>query len=365
MVNVSDRLSNKPGSRSETGPGRRKQVGIREIAREANVSVATVSMVLNENPRISTATRNRVSRVIKRLGYQPNRIAQSLSSKYTGMLAVLLPNLRHSMADPYFGELISGVSDKAGRLGHKLMLEHAKPEFIRQKRHLELFERRYIDGVLCIGVLDKHSFLADLVAGDYPAIVVNNTITDLQLDHVVCDYASGAEQIMTYLVQLGHRKIGMIHGTEDARTMRLMMDVYRRRMQQVFGGVDEALMVDGRFTEEHGYDAANRLIDRHRDMTAIFAANDKMAVGALHCAAHRGLKVPQDISIIGCDNITYSAFVNPSLTTVDTPLYEAGSLACERLIDRIRGNTNSVAEVLPTHLVLRESTGIANAARGS
>jgi len=346
------------GAAKSKGGGNGKRVGIREIALKAEVSVATVSMVLNNNPKITTETRRKVNRVIDDLGYRPNRIAQSLSSKYTNMLAVLLPSLRHTMADPYFGELISGVCDKAARLGHKVMLEHAKPDFIKEHKHLDLFNRRFIDGILCIGFSDKNTFLADFVQQGCPAMMVNNLAAETGMDHVVCDYASGAQQIMTYLKQLGHRRIGMVHAATDGYTMRQMMRVYREHMAEHADWPIESLMEDGRFTEEHGRSATARLLDKHPDITAIFAANDKMALGALHCARQRGISVPDDLSIIGCDNIQYAAFVTPSLTTVNTPLYEAGMLACERLIDRIHGRREPVAEVLPIHLVLRESTSI-------
>ena len=356
MPKQPDAPSKPRGTRTTRSKGA-KRVGIREIAAKAEVSVATVSMVLNDNPKITGETRARVNKVIDQLGYRPNRIAQSLSSKYTNILAVLMPTLRHTMADPYFGELISGICDKAARLGQKVMLEHAKPDFIREKRHIDLFDRRYIDGILCIGFSDKHTFLADYAGrGDY-AIMVNNV--GFGLDHVVCDYASGAEQIMTYLLQLGHRRIGMLHGSPDVYTMRQMMETYRKSVIQATGNPNDALLIDGRFTEEHGYAAASRLLDQHPDITAIFAGNDKMALGALHCAAERGLSVPGDLSVVGCDNIQYAAFVNPALTTVNTPLYEVGMLACERLVDRIRGRKRPVAEVLPTHLVLRDSTSMA------
>src|SRR3954469_20767379 len=128
-----------------------KPVSLRDVAKLANVSVATVSMVLNENPRISRATQMRVQRLIDQLGYPPNRLAQSLSSRYTSMIAVLVPALRHAFADAYFGEILSGITDRAGKLGQKVMLESAKPEFIKEKRHIELFERRYVDGLLLLG----------------------------------------------------------------------------------------------------------------------------------------------------------------------------------------------------------------------
>src|SRR6478672_2747415 len=173
-----------------------KPISLRDVAREAKVSVATVSMVLNENPRISRATQMRVQRLIERMGYQPNRLAQSLSSRYTRVLAVLVPALRHAFADAYFGELISGICDRAGKLGYKVMLEQAKPEFIRERKHIEIFERRYVDGVLCLGTNDRHHYLSDFTDGPYPAVVVDNYFNQWRLDYAACDYRSGAEQAM-------------------------------------------------------------------------------------------------------------------------------------------------------------------------
>ena len=337
-----------------------KRVGIREIARQAGVSVATVSMVLNDNPKISEATRQKVNKVIDRVGYRPNRLAQSLSGRYTRVISILMPTLRHAMADPYFGELISGICDRAARLGHKVMLEHAKPDFIRDRRHIELFERRFVDGALCIGFNDKHPFMKDFKENDLPMVVVNNTFPQWDLDHVVCDYQSGAEQVMTYLQQLGHQKIGLVHGAPEVFTAREIIRVYERRMKMSGAeGFDKTWFADGRFTEEHGAEATARLLEAHPDMTAIFASNDKMALGAIHYAQRHGRSVPGDLSIIGFDDIQYTAFTNPSLTTVHLPLYELGVLACERLVERIRNKSQLVKEVLPTHLVLRESTSLA------
>lgn len=332
-----------------------KRVSIRQIAERAGVSTATVSMVLNDNPKITAATAQKVRAVIDHAGYQPNRIAQSLSGKYTRILGVLLPTLRHALADPYFGELISGICDRAARLGHKVTLESAKPDFIREKKHLELFDRRFVDGVLCIGFNDRHTFLKDLAAAGHPAIVVNNQFDDWNIDQIVCDYRSGADQVMTYLQQLGHQHIGLIHGSPDVHTARVITQVFQHRSPHL----DETYLADGRFTEEHGLAAANTLLDRHPDLTAIFAGNDKMALGAIRALAKRNIKVPEQVSVVGFDDIPYSQFVTPALTTVHLPFYEAGDLACEKLIQRIRGNKDRINQTLPTHLVLRESTALA------
>jgi LacI family transcriptional regulator len=340
-------------------PAAARSVSLRDVARLANVSIATVSMVMNDNPRISRATHLRVQKVIQQAGYRPNRLAQSLSSRYTNVLAVLLPALRHGFGDAYFGELISGICDRAGKMGYKVMLEQAKPEFVKAREHIAIFERRYVDGILCLGVNDRHHFLADFAERRLPLVVVDNVFDQWKLDHVVCDYRAGAEQVMNYLLQLGHRNIGFINAAPEVRTSRDRQEVFTSRMAAMGVKLNPAWMEDGRFTEQGGAESARRILSAAPEVTAIFAGNDKMALGAMHYCSGAGLKVPGDVSIIGFDDMQHAAFVNPALTSVHLPLYEVGALACERLLERIRGRVDRVAEVLPTHLVVRESTGMA------
>jgi LacI family transcriptional regulator len=344
---------------AEALPPSSKQVSVRQIARLANVSVATVSLVINDHPRISAATKKRVRRIMEQVGYRPNRLAQNLSRKDTQMLAVILPSLNHAFADKYFGELISGICDRARKLGFKMMLEQATPEFIKDRQHMELFERRFVDGVLCLGNSDRHPFLTDFAAAKYPMIVVNNYFPQWNLDYAVCDYRGGAEQAMNYLLQLGHRRIGMITGSQWVRTARDVVDEYETKLRDAGVEPSPNWREDGLFTEAGGAAAAGALMQRHPDLTAIVAANDKMAIGAMHWLQQTGHRVPQDVSIVGFDDMQDAAFANPALTTVHLPLYEVGVLACERLVNRIQVRDEPVRAVLATHLVVRNSTGMA------
>jgi LacI family transcriptional regulator len=355
-VGVKTRRGRGKGDEADRSP---KPVSLRDVAKMANVSVATVSMVLNDNPRISRATHMKVQRLIERMGYQPNRLAQSLSSRYTKCFAVILPALRHTFADAYFGELISGICDRASKLGYKVMIEQAKPEFIDERKHIEIFERRYVDGVAVLGTNDNMKWIEDFRKGPYPAIVVDNYFEQWNSDHAVCDYASGATQVMNYLLQLGHKNIAMLMAAPEIRTARDVVDVYKSRLEDAGIQVNPHYIIDGEFTEEGGVRATDQLLDVNPEITAIFAANDKMAIGALHSLRRRNIRVPQDMSVIGFDNLQHAAFVSPSLTTVHLPLYQVGSLACERLLDRVKGRAEPVAEVLSTHLIVRESTAMA------
>lgn len=335
-----------------------ERVNIREVARQAGVSVATVSMVLNASPRISRSTHIKVQRMIDKMGYRPNRLAQSLSGRYTQVVAVMLPPLRHAFADAYFGEILSGIADRAGKLGHKLLIEQAKPQFVKEGKHLELYERRFVDGVLCLGFNEKHSFLSDFAGRRYPMILVDNRFGDNLLDYVQCDYRLGAQQAMNCLLQLGHRNIGMVYAAPESPTARDVVETYTARLVEAGISPSEKWLVDGCFTDEGGAEAARVLLTRAPEISALLCGNDKMALGAIRYLTTHGHRVPDDVSVVGFDDIQHLAYANPSLTTVHLPLYELGVLACEKLVERIRGKVEHVAEVLPTHLVLRESTGM-------
>jgi LacI family transcriptional regulator len=239
------------------------------------------------------------------------------------------------------------------------MLEQAKPDFIKERKHIEIFERRYIDGVLCLGMNDWNHFLEDFATRQCPAVIVDNYFDQWKLDFVASDYRSGANQVMNYLLQLGHRKIGLLSAAQEIRTARDIVAVYTDRLTTEGSPPQPGWIEDGKFTEEGGAKATERILAKHPDVTAIFACNDKMAIGAMHYLSHCGMPVPQHVSVIGFDNLQHAAFVTPSLTTVHLPLYQVGSLACERLIERIRGRNEPVKETIPTHLVVRESTAMA------
>lgn len=359
-------LDSNPDATGAAGPsGRRKRrpkaVRLHDIAQAAGVSVATVSMVVNDNPRISPATKKRVRRFIEQLGYQTTKSAALAASAVTRppTIAVLLPPARHTFADVYFGELISGVCDAAARLGQAVVFERATPDFLRAKKHLSMLEQRTADGMLVLGVNDYHRFIDDFADRKHAIVAVDSRLSRCEIDTVGCDYRSGAQQAMNYLLQLGHRRIGLITATGGGRCTRDVVDVYRGAMANYGVRPGEGWLQDGRLTEEGGDEAAEMILRRHPEVTALFAVNDKMAIGALHYMTRQNLGVPKDVSIIGFDNLRHAAFMNPSLSTVHLPLHEVGAKACERLVERVAGRTEVVDDRLATHLVVRDSTGLA------
>jgi LacI family transcriptional regulator len=213
--------------------------------------------------------------------------------------------------------------------------------------------------VLCLGNSDRHPFLTDFATNHNPMIVVNNYFPQSDIDSVVCDYAGGTEQAMNYLFQLGHQRIGMIAGSSQVKTARDVVDTYDSKLRHEGIEPVSTWREDGLFTEQGGADAAAKLLVRHPELTAILAGNDKMALGAMHYLNMVAKRVPADVTVVGFDDMQQAAFANPALTTVHLPLYQVGVLACEKLVARIQGNTDPIRAVLPTHLVVRNSSGMA------
>ncbi len=332
-----------------------KPVSIRDVAHASGVSLTTVSLVLNQgDQRISQSTRERVLAAIDKLGYRPNRLAQGLQNRRSNILAILVPQLNHTFADVYFGELIGGIYDQASKSGYKILLEVATPSFVRQKKYLDLYDRCFIDGMLFMGSHEEHVFVSEMKGPRRPFMLVNNVMP--LLDHVVCDYAAAGRLAAEHLVKLGHRRVALVHGAMTVQTARSVREAFTATLAAHQIALPDGQVELGHYTEEGGADAAERLIGRTPDLTAIFAGNDKMAIGAIQRLLSMGKRVPQDVSIIGCDDIHQAAFVTPALTTVRTPLYEVGAQCCKRMIEQLRGKTDACHEIIPVELVTRNST---------
>ncbi len=329
---------------------------IKDIARECGVSLSTVSLVLNNNPRISASTREKVLKAVERHQYQPNAFARSLASQSSRVLSVVVPDLNHVFADVYFGEIMSGIYEQASSQGYKILFDVANQRFISGGEHINLLKSRRVDGMLYLGSSIYDTFLFDLEAENYPVILVNHYFPGRRLPFISADYAASARLAAEHLLELGHRRIGILCGTNtntalDFRSQ--FMECCRAR------GVAEADLPwsDGWFTEQGGYESTQWLVERFPQLTAIMAGNDKMAIGALRFLRERKLRVPEDISIIGMDDIPAAEFTVPGLTSIRHNLYDIGAHAVECLIGMFREKIERVQQLLPVQLVVRESTG--------
>jgi len=335
---------------------KRKTVSIKDVARESGSSLTTVSLVLNKRDRrISEATRDRVLATVERLGYRPSRLAQGLQSQRTGFIAILVPQIRHAFADAYFGEIISAIHDHARSAGYKVLLEVADDVFLDSNQHVELFDRHFVDGILCLGVTNRDTYLSVLRERARPLIVVNNYLADQPLNFVRCDYHEAGRLACKYLLDLGHKNLALIHGAAEVQTTHDLRAGMEAAIKKAGLSLPTDRVQDGLYTEEGGAAAAVALMERDSAVTAIVAGNDKMAIGAISGLKDIGLRVPADVSVVGCDDIHQAAFCDPPLTTIHTPIYEIGRRACERLLALLEGHVLSVEETHPVSITIRKS----------
>lgn len=329
---------------------------IKDIARACDVSLSTVSLVLNNNPRISPATRNKVLAAVEQFGYQPNAFARSLASKSSSALAVVVPHLNHVFADVYFGEIVSGVYEHASDLGFKVLLDVANQRFLAAKEYTRLLKSRRVDGMLYVGSSVYDDFLLELDGGANPLMLVNHYFPGSTLNFIAADYLATGRLAGEHLTGLGHRKIGVLAGT-NTYTARDFQTSFTQTCTAAGVRPDDILWADGWFTEQGGFEGVKWLLERRPDITAIMAGNDKMAMGALRALQESGKRVPDDVSVMGVDDIPTSSFITPALTTIRHDLYEIGRRSVEGLLAIVRKTSPSIREVLPVKLMARESTG--------
>lgn len=330
---------------------------IKDIARECGVSLSTVSLVLNDNPRISEKTRQKVQEAVRRHSYQPNQQARGLASKSSSIMSVVVPNLKHVFSDAYFGEILSGIHSEASEAGYKILLDVANERFAKNQDYINIIRSRRADGMLFIASSVNEAYLCELEEYKLPFVLVNHYYPTSQLNYIAIDYKTSAQIAADHLISLGHRRIGLIAGT-NTYTGLDFRDAFLSHCRQSEMPDRDVLWEDGgAWNQEGGYESARRLLERQPGLTAIMAGNDRMAIGAISYLTNRGLKVPEDISVMGVDDIQDAAFTSPALTTIRHDLFEVGSRSFQRLLGIFRQEIEACHELMPVSLLERESTG--------
>lgn len=327
---------------------------IQEVANEAGVSTATVSRVLSNPDLVTQKTREKVMRVVVRLGYSPNGVAKSLRTFRTHKLLVTVPDI----ANPFFSLLIQGIEDAAQQIGYSVLLGDTRHDEDRESGYAQMLKRREADGLIFLGHRSP-KVLADWKPANTPIPPVVNGCEfspRLGVPSVHIDNESAAREMMDYLYDLGHRRIGVITGP-------LVSPLSRDRLKGAksaarLRGLENLLqIVNGNFSIASGHQGLHELLECSTPPTAVFCFNDEMAVGAIHHARERGMKIPDDLSIAGFDDIQFSAYIDPALTTIHQPMAEIGREAVRLLMEILDGKTPRPKSItLPHHLVIRTST---------
>lgn len=339
----------------------------RDVAKRAKVSTASVSRVLNGDLAVNEATREKVLRAVKELDYRPNRIARSLRQRSTHIVALVVD----SIANPYFSELGEGVEEFLRPEGYDLFLYATNQDNRQGVIYMQQMANRMVDGIIyCANGLDVAEALSEqmryLEGLSIPCVVAGWPLA--QTDAVVADVYCGCREAVRYLISLGHRRIAFLKGPSGSYATDERFRGFVEGMKEAGLEIPASYIRQAHCRTKDAAQATAQLLALDEPPTAIFAANDQMAIGALHATYSRGLRVPDDLSVMGIDNIDYASYTTPGLSTVDVPKKTLGAAAARRLLARLRGAApeTSTVEMLRTRLVLRAScappTGLASPA---
>jgi LacI family repressor for deo operon, udp, cdd, tsx, nupC, and nupG len=339
------------GSAARTGtvsPGRVSTV--KEIAAIAKVSVATVSRALQRPEIVSEATRLRIHEVVKRTGYTPNALARNLRTARTRLIVALLPDI----ANPFFSEVIRGIEQVAHENGYSVLLGETQGSLVREQAYADMVAARRADGIITM----SPRVPAIPLQGRLPVVNACEYVRDAQISSVYIDNVAAAGAAVDYLVMLGHREIAFVGGPPSSPISVDREQGYRLALQRAKIVAHPALIATGDFSIEAGERAAELLLAQGRPFSAVFCCNDEMAIGAMRALGSHGMRVPQDVSVIGFDDIRFARYTSPPLTTVAQPKNALGREAMAMMIELLGDpEVPPRKRVLAADLVVRGSTG--------
>lgn len=330
-----------------------------DVARLAGVATSTASIAVNNKGRVNAATRAKVLAAAQALGYQPNAVARRLASRQTNAIAVVVP----SLANPFFATIVHELQRKLLAAGLDIIMYNTEDDVQLEAKHVESLLRNRVDGVVFIG---QHTgaehpndpLLRELPERGIQVVLVERELSISPAAQIYADKKEGARNAVRHLVSLGHRRIAMVAGFLNLGGSFLRRGGYEMALKEAGIAIDNELVVDGRFTPLGGYQAAKELLERRPDVSALFVANDLMSIGVLKALQESGRKIPDDVSVIGFDNIPESRFLNPSLSTVEMPTRRLGQAAAEVLLSALDGKALGPQKlVIPVELIIRDSTG--------
>jgi LacI family transcriptional regulator len=338
---------------------RTESVTIRDVAREASVSVATVSRVLNGKGPVHAVTERRIREAARRLRYVPHGGARSLIMRRTQTIGVLLPDL----FGEFFSELIRGIDVAARHAGYHLLVSGSHGDRLEMEAMARAMRGR-VDGLVVLVPDVRQPALRQNLPDQFPVVLLNSPAA-ADFDSVRIDNHGGAAAMVAHLAGLGHRRIAFIGGPPGNHDATERRRGYRRALRRAGLPLSKELEIPGDFREESGYDACRLLLALDPRPTAVFAANDSMAVGLLYASREAGVSVPRELAITGFDDIPIARFVTPPLTSVRVPIADLGTCAAQRLLEifEARGPIRPLHTTISTTLVVRASCGSTPRAR--
>ncbi|MBI9098960.1 MAG: LacI family DNA-binding transcriptional regulator [Spirochaetaceae bacterium] len=329
---------------------------IREVAKRAGVSVATVSRVLNHPERVSPQTKDRIDKIMVEMDFSPNVFARSLNLKRSNSIALIIPDIQN----PQNMEIARGVERVAHQKGYNLLLCNTEKDREKEQSYIRMLMEKKIDGIILAFTLLLQADFDEIQKKNIPIILFGQNVLKKNISSVYSDFKEGAFIAVSHLIELGFKRIAYICGGEDHLENRDKTLGYKEALLKAGDKVSEEMIFQGKDDIDSGYLAALKLLKQTPRPDAVFVANDLMAMGAIDALRTEGIRVPEDISIIGYDNIKMSALIEPKLTTVSWPVYKMGLISARILIEEVEnsGDVKMTQNIfLSPKLKIRKSCG--------
>ncbi|WP_158970079.1 LacI family DNA-binding transcriptional regulator [Paraglaciecola sp. L3A3] len=333
-------------------------LGIKDIAALAKVSPATVSRVFSSPDLVSEKTLKKVKKVVDELGYRPNRMGASLRTRKSGNIVAIIPDI----TKPVNAGIIRAIERGAQSAGYSILLGDTQGVEEMEQHYADLVTHGQADGILLFGSRLPFKIDPNLPLGPQlpPLVNGNEGIESDEIVKVAVDNVAAAKAAVDYLISIGHKRIAAITGPNDVPSSNKRIKGYFQALDEASITADSSLLIEGNYDVKSGVDCAQKLLLLHQRPTAIFCFNDDMAIGAMQFLQQQGFKIPEDISVMGFDDINYAEYVTPSLSTVHQPLQEIGETCINLLLKQLRGEkVEPGSQYLPFTLKIRNSTGIA------
>lgn len=328
---------------------------IHDIARELNISASTVSRALQNNPRISLKTREKIVSMAEMMGYRPNTLASNLRNKKSNTIGIVVPLInRH-----FFASVISGAEEVAFKAGYTVVISQSNDLANKEIAIVHSMFANRVDGLIISIAMENNSFehLKMFTKKNIPLVFFDRAVPEIETNKIVIDDIMGGFRVTKHLIEQGYKRIGLIAGPQNLKTYQERKDGYIKALSEYGLSFDEALVVTNNLTSEDGTEATRQLMALPEPPDAIFCGNDTTALSAMIYLRNKGFRIPEDIGIVGFSNEPFSKVVSPSISTIAQPAFLMGQKAAELILNQIENKEKTFKTlVLPTELIIRESS---------
>jgi LacI family transcriptional regulator len=317
-------------------------ITLRMVAEKAGVSVNTASRAINNKPDINQETKKRIFKVAQELGYVRNNTAVALRTKKTGTIGVVIEDNRN----PFYAEVLNGMEVAAREKNYHIILTNTQKDYKKEEEAINLLLAKRVDGLLIDPVQDRDDDINSLVEANIPFVVVGRDFENIELDAVYNDEVKGGFLATKYLIKKGHKRIALIDGFLYKSPAKGRLEGYKKALKKYGISMDDALVSVGDIDVKDGYERTKQMLEKDLDFTAIFAYNDMMAFGAMQAIREKGLRIPEDIGLVGYDDIPFCSLMDPALTTIRLKKQELGIECVKLLLSRINGNRKKPKKII-------------------